>query len=323
MQFFLRAALFLFAPFLGCAGTPVSGELTHADPHAKAFVAEYVVMRRTADARTLRSLVRAISSGRYFTRVERRVMARWHRDPPTRTRWLAQLARTRKRLLELTRLAKTRLLDGPEAKDLSQSQRSLTHMQRRNAAWKAIYSKVNPRDYPFVLRASDALRLQVIDGCTSASRIFCLLAQTAGLDARPVEASNLETLREIWKPNEKRMQKTVNGHKMALVKLGTNWRLVNTNSYAPLKAMPYEILTELDGKPLMPQSLAGKVIRLPSAQVADGRRSPVLVVTAVGKKGTTSLGEYSQDANLNLAVSGNPDDATCKNPALKGLMKSR
>ena len=63
------------------------------------------------------------------------------------------------------------------------------------------------------------------------------------------------------------------------------------------------------------------MLRLPSMQVADGRHSPRLVVTNVGKEGIQDLGEHSLSENLNLAVSGDPGSPLCTNPALRTILE--
>jgi len=269
---------------------------------------------------TVRSLIRAIRARDLFVKVDRRIMARWHREPTARATWLERLQRTEARIEGLHDIARGRLLTGDEAADLSRAERTLRLMQRRDAAWRRVYSKVEPRDYPFVLTGRKALDLGVLDGCTSASRTFCLLARAAGLEVRLVGASDLAGLRRIWRPGEERADGGVNGHKMALVRLEGTWHLVNTNYHAPTRNPPYEILDSLNGESVDPGTLPGKVLRLPSMQVADGRRSPALVVTDVARPDAENLGEFTREANLNLAVSGDPASPMCRNPALVEIL---
>jgi hypothetical protein len=275
------------------------------------------------DLRTLRSLVRAISGRRLFTRIDRPMMARWYRDPQAQTDCKDRLADRAARVKHLRVTRETRLLTGREAQDLARLGRNLQDMQRRRKAWEEVYASVPPRDYPFVLGPEEALTQRVMDGCTSASRVFCHLAQEAGFDARPVMASNLDSLMQIWRTGMERSRGNVNGHKMALVEVKGRWYLVNPNYFAPTEAEAYEIFTELDGKALTPDTITGKVLRLPSMQVDDGRRSPRLVIVGVGKRGEVDLGEFSLEANLNLAVSGKPDSKICVHPALLELMPDK
>lgn len=287
---------------------------------AMAIVKEYAVGLDDPGLHTVRSLIRALTTRDLFVRVDRRVMARWQKEPITRASWVVRLQRTGDRIARLEAVAKKRLLDGEEAAELARERRRLRRMKRQEAAWLAVYSKVKPRDYPFVLTGRQVLELGVIDGCTTASRAFAVLARAAGLEVRLVGASNLDTLREVWRPGRERAEGGVNGHKMALVRIKGRWRLVNTNFHAPARDPAYEILDVVNGKPVRPETLPGQVLRLPSMQVDDGRRSPRLVVTNVGAPDAEDLGEHSFAANLNLAVSGDPLSPVCRNPALVPLL---
>jgi transglutaminase-like putative cysteine protease len=283
-------------------------------------VKEYAVGLDDPGLHTVRSLVRALTTRGLFVRVDRRAMARWHQDPDARTSWLARLRRISDRVARLEATARKRLLDGEEAAELNRARRTLRRMQRQDAAWLAVYSRALPRDYPFVLTGRHVLELGVLDGCTTASRAFSVLARAAGLEVRLVGASNLDTLRGIWQPGRERAEGGVNGHKMALVRIEGRWHLVNTNSHAPARDPSYEIFDTVNGKPVTPETLPGQVLRLPSMQVDDGRRSPRLVVTNVGSPDAEDLGEHTFAANLNLAVSGDPSSPLCRNPALVALL---
>lgn len=313
----MRICLVFAALVAGCAAPPPASPPCVA---ARSLVKERAVGLEAPGLHTVRSLIRAIRSRDLFVKVDRRIMARWRREPSARATWLERLQRTSARVEELRAIAGERLHTGDEAADLSRAERILRLMRHRDAAWRGLYSKVEPRDYPFVLTGRKALELGVLDGCTSASRTFCLLARAAGLEVRLVGASDLEGLRHIWRPGEERVDGGVNGHKMALVRLEGTWHLVNTNYHAPARNPPYEILDSLKGEPVEPGTLPGKVLRLPSMQVADGRRSPALVVTGVAGPDAEDLGEFTREANLNLAVSGDAACPTCRNPALVDVL---
>ena len=51
-------------------------------------------------------------------------------------------------------------------------------------------------------------------------------------------------------------------------------------------------------------------------QVEEPGRSHHLLVTGVGAAGVLDMGERSLESNLNLSVSGDPKDPTCRNPAV-------
>jgi len=310
---------------IGLASGAPTQEQPRAGPAdvARAFVTEYAVGLDAPGLHTVRSLIRALTTRDLFVRVDRRVMARWHRDPDARASWLARFRRIADRVARLEATAKKRLLDGEEAAELNGARRNLRRLQRQDAAWLAVYSRALPRDYPFVLTGRKVLELGVIDGCTTASRVFSVLARAAGFEVRLVGASNLDTLRAIWRPGRERAEGGVNGHKMALVRIKGRWHLVNTNLHAPARDPAYEILAVVNGKPVSPETLPGQVLRLPSMQVDDGRRSPRLVVTNVGSPAAEDLGEHTFEANLNLAVSGDPASPLCRNPALIALLGGR
>jgi len=291
-----------------------------SDKIAMAFVREYAVGLDDPGLHTVRSLIRVLTTRDLFVRVDRRAMARWQQKPIVRAAWVVRLRRTGDRLARLEAVSKNRLLDGEEAAELSRMRRQLRRMKRQEAAWLAVYSRSKPRDYPFVLTGRQVLELRVIDGCTTASRAFSVLARAAGLEVRLVGASNLDALREVWRPGRERAEGGVNGHKMALVRIKGRWHLVNTNFHAPAGDPAYEIFDVVNGKPVSPETLPGQVLRLPSMQVDDGRRSPRLVVTNVGSPDAEDLGEHSFAANLNLAVSGDPGSPLCRNPALVALL---
>ena len=107
---------------------------------------------------------------------------------------------------------------------------------------------------------------------------------------------------------------------MALVRVRGQWHLVNASYFAPHADPAYEIFATVDGHPVAPETLPGTVLRLPSMQVQERGRSPQLVVTCVGAPDAEDLGEHSLEANLNLAVSGDPASPLCRNPALTGLL---
>lgn len=313
---------FLFSAMGGCAlAGRVSPASSDASTAAHDFVDEYAVGLDAPDLRTVRSLVRALCSRRLFTKVDRRRMRQWHRDPERRAKWLERMDRLAATVERLESLAATRLLDGEEASDLRRAGRSLLDMHRKDAAWRQVYDKAAPADYPFVLTGRKALELRVLDGCTTYSRAFCVLANAAGIEARLVGSSDLDTLRRVVRPGQEPLPGIVNGHKMVLVKLEGCWHLVNTSYYAPDRDPAYEIFAELDGEPISPETLRGKVLRLPSMQVADGRRSPELLVTSVGAPGADNLGEQSLASNMNLSVSGDPENPLCQNPALGKLLE--
>ncbi|MBN2491330.1 MAG: hypothetical protein JXQ29_10835 [Planctomycetes bacterium] len=289
------------------------------DP-VRAFVAEHAVGLDHPGLPTVRSLIRALATRDLFVHVERPVMAGWHRDPAARTAWLARLERLSGRIAGLRATAGARLLEGGEAAELASAERALHRMKRQDAAWREVYSAARPADYPFVLSGRQALALGVLDGCTTVSRTFCLLARSAGLEVRLVDAANLDELRRIWRPGRARGEGGVNGHKMALVRAEGQWHLVNASHFAPHAEPPYEIFAAVDGRPVAPETLPGTVLRFPSMQVQARGRSPQLVVTCVGLPEAEDLGEHSLEANLNLAVSGDPASPLCRNPALTGLL---
>jgi hypothetical protein len=304
--------------------SPLGGTQPVTPPRdiARAFVKEYAVGLDDPGLHTVRSLIRALRTRDLFVHVERSVMARWHRDPVARAAWLARLERVAGRVAGLRSTAAARLLGEEEAAALAGAERVLHRMGRQDAAWREVYSAVQPADYPFVLSGRKALELGVLDGCTTFSRAFCVLARAAGLEVRLVGASDLAALRRIWRPGQERAPGGVNGHKMVLVRVEGRWHLVNQSVYAPHAEPAYEIFDTVDGQAITPETLPGTVLRLASMQVDDGKRSPELVVTGVAPATAEDLGEHSLEANLNLAVSGDPSSPLCRNPALCALLDS-
>ena len=315
---FRIAAVFTALLLAGRATAQPTGDVCEA---ARSLVKERAVGLDAPDLATVRSLIRTLCARDVFVKVDRRLMARWHRDPASRAAWLERLRRIQARITELRNTASRRLLTGNEAEDLARAEQTGRVMQRREEAWQAVYARVPPADYPFVLTGRRALELGVLDGCTSASRVFGELARAAGIEVRLVGSSDLTGLGRIWRRGEKRAEGGVNGHKMALVRLAGQWFLVNTNFHQPARPNAYEIMDSLGGKPVRPETLVGTVLRLPSMQVADGRRSPALLVTQVAPPGAPDLGEFTREANLNLAVSGDPTCAICRNPVVARVLE--
>jgi hypothetical protein len=106
----------------------------------------------------------------------------------------------------------------------------------------------------------------------------------------------------------------IDGHMVALVKIDGQLAPVNCTYFEPYSLdedIRYEILTSFEGRPINPDELRGKILRLPSFQKESFPPSELLIV-GVGKGPDDDLDVENHVALMNLSVSGDPNDPTCR-----------
>jgi len=101
---------------------------------------------------------------------------------------------------------------------------------------------------------------------------------------------------------------------VALVKMNERWALVNCTRYEPFShddETRYEILYKIGGEDVSPDSLLGKVLKIPSYQREDLPPSQLLVV-GVGKDKNDDLDVENHRALMNLSASGDRESPICR-----------
>lgn len=192
-------------------------------------------------------------------------------------------------------------------KEIDKLKRDLAGVDKTYAAYTQAYSKHNKRDWPFCLAGEQYIMLEVIDGCTSVAKTFITLANAANLfdDIRLIITKRYEDLKkhiDILGSGEV-PSTTINGHQMVLIKDGDNWYLINVTFYrqgGKTGVEQFEILDQINGVPVDPQTILYREIDLPPMQ---GRGLQRLVSAAVGKDRYDDLGVHTWEEAMRIGTS--------------------
>lgn len=193
-------------------------------------------------------------------------------------------------------------------REINKLKQDLAGVDKAYAAYTQAYSKHNKRDWPFCLAGEQYITLEVTDGCTSFAKTFITLANAANLfdDVRLIITKRYEDLKEHIDllGTGKVPSTTINGHQMVLVKDGDKWYLVNVTFYrqgGKTGVEQFEILDQIDGVPVDPQTILYREINLPTMQ---GQNLHRLVAAAVGRDRYDDLGVHTWE------------DAACKGTSI-------
>jgi hypothetical protein len=254
-----------------------------------------------------------------FIKIERPMLKAWIRDPTLIETFQTDLSMKEKRLAELDKLRLKRILVEKEYQERLKLMRDIFFGNHNLRICENLFKhkQMSPEDLAFVVSGSEAIQHQVRDGCTTMTHLFITLAKAAGLkDVRFVVGANVSEFREACPClSQGRISDVeIDGHIVALVKIDGKWALVNSTYFEPYSLdnnTRYEILTSFEGNGIRPEELRGKVLRLPSFQKENFPPSELLIA-GVGKDSDDDLEVENHTALMNLSVSGDPRDPTCR-----------
>jgi hypothetical protein len=254
-----------------------------------------------------------------FIKIDRPMLKTWIRDPSLVDPFRAGLAVRKKRLTELDDLKLKRALSESEFKERRDLTRDVFSGNHNLRVYEDLLRTKTMRaeDLAFVASGSEAIEHRVQDGCTAMAHVFIVLAKAAGLkDVRFVVGANVSEFQQACpRLGLNRVPDVeIDGHMVALVLIGRKWALVNCTYFEPFsleESTRYEILTSFEGKDIVPEKLGGKILRLPSFQRENFPPSELLIA-GVGKDADDDLEVENHKALMNLSVSGDPDDPTCR-----------
>lgn len=180
------------------------------------------------------------------------------------------------------------------------------------------------RDLPFAVSGSEAVEYGISDGCTTATKTFIVLAKAAGIEEIRFVGTGCTSDYNRACPTigvNRDSNVTINGHWFALVRIQDRWALVNCtyfNSNSIYESGRYEILYELDGMPILPETLMLKVLRIPSFQREDICHNR-LYVQCVGMDQNDDHDVENHEALMNMSVSGDRDCPICQYSQFQAL----
>lgn len=308
--------LVLFLPFR------LFGEEYRADSlEVTDIVREFVAKHQIggSDLEIVHKIIEITHDPFLFIKIDRPILKAWLRNPTLTETFKTDLAVKEKRLAELDRLRLKRILVEKEYQERQDLRRDIFFGNHNLRIYENLLKnkKMRPEDLAFVVSGSEAIQHQVRDGCTTMAHLFITLAKAARLkDVRFVVGANVSEFRKACPClNQGRISDVeIDGHMVALVKIDGKWVLVNCTYFEPYSLdnnTRYEILTSFEGDEIRPGELRGKVLRLPSFQKENFPPSELLIA-GVGKNPDDDLEVENHMALMNLSVSGDPRDSTCR-----------
>ena len=254
-----------------------------------------------------------------FIKIDRPELKKWIADPSLAEEFRARLDGKKKRFAEYNRLRIEKILTEQQHEERRELTREVFFGNHNLRVFDHLLRNklMRPKDLAFVVSGSEAIEHSLRDGCTTMAHLFITLAKAAGLkDVRFVVGANVSEIRkacfQIGKPRIQDVE--IDGHMVALVKIAGRWALVNCTHFEPYSSdagVRYEILTALEGKEITPESLAGRILRLPSFQKENFPPSELLIA-GVGKDPDDDLNVENHTALMNLSVSGDPKNPDCR-----------
>lgn len=308
--------LVLFLPFR------LFGEEYRADSlKVTDAVRKFVVQHHIAgsDLEIVRRIIEITHDPFLFIKIERPMLKAWIRDPTLMETFRTDLSIKEKRLAELDRSRLQRTLTKKEYQERVDLMRNVFYGNHNLRIYENLFKhkQMNPEDLAFAVSGSEAIQHKIRDGCTTMTHLFITLAKAAGLkDVRFVVSANVSDFRKAC-PCLSRARISdveIDGHMVALVKIYGKWALVNCTYFEPYSLdnnTRYEILMSFEGNVIRPEDLRGKILRLPSFQKENFSSSELLIV-GVGKNSDDDLEVENHTALMNLSVSGDFQDPTCR-----------
>jgi hypothetical protein len=312
----LSSVLFIL-PAISMCSKGYRADSLKVTEEVRAFVATHHISG--SDRQIVHKIIEITDDPFLFVKTDRPLMKSWIRDPVLVETFKAALSKKQSRLAEIGFGPSGGLLSAEgaqERRNLLQEVFFDTHNLRVYDGLLK-HKKMRPEDTAFVVSGSEAIQYRVRDGCTTMAHVFIALAKAAGLkDVRFVVCANVSEFRQACPlSNRNRLTNVeIDGHMVALAKIDDQWALVNCTYFEPYSLdedVRYEILTAFEGKPINPGELRGKILRLPSFQKVSFPPSELLIV-GVGSDPDDDLDVENHIALMNLSVSGDPNDLTCR-----------
>lgn len=284
-------------------------------------VREFVAAHRIAgsDREIVHRIIEITHDPFLFIKTDRPLLKSWIRDPKLVEAFQADVSVKQGRLAEIGRTTQNRLLSAKEAQERGDLVREIffgTHNLRVYHNLIKI-KKMRPEDTAFVVSGSEAIQFRIRDGCTTMAHLFIALAKAAGLkEVRFVIGANVSEFLQAcpFGGHDRLRDVEIDGHMIALAKMDGRWALVNCTYFEPYaldEDVRYEILTSFEGKEIRPEDLRGKILRLPSFQ-KEGFPPSELLIVGVGVDPDDDLDVENHAALMNLSVSGDPRDPSCR-----------
>jgi hypothetical protein len=285
----------------------------------KAFVAEHNITGSDLDK--VHRIIEIMHDRFLFTRIGRRKIQDWLREPKEAEVFESQLRKSVKQLRQINDKRMTALLSKDEYKRRKKLEEFIFYGIHDLKVYNSVLKTkdIYPRDLPFVVSGAEAVEYGIADGCTTATKTFIVLAKAAGIkEVRFIPTGNVLDYNKACQTAGKIRKKgvTINGHFFALAKIQGKWALVNCTYFEPYSledSIRYEIFFWLDGEEVSPEMLKNRILRIPSFQ-REGKPSPPsrLYVIGVGKDSDDDLDIENHTALMNMSVSGDRNSAVCK-----------
>jgi hypothetical protein len=285
----------------------------------KAFVKEHNITGSDLDK--VHRIIEIMHDKFLFVRVKRRRIQGWLKEPKNIEEFKNQLRKAEEELRQINEKRLTALLSKDEYEKRKELQKFIFHAKHDlNIYYNVIRKKeIYPQDLPFVVSGAEAVEYGIVDGCTTATKTFIVLAKAAGLEeVRFVPTGNVPDYNKacLAKGEARKQGVTINGHFFALTKIQGKWALVNCTYFEPYsmeESIRYEIFYELDGEEVSPDMLMNRILKIPSFQ-REGKPAPPnrLYVIGVGKDNDDDLDIENYNALMNMSVSGSRSSSICK-----------
>ncbi len=281
------------------------------------FVADHRIAG--SDTEIVRTILEVTHDPTLFMRIDREMLKTWIRDQGLASQFEDSMGAKKSRLDTLHQKTIGGLLTVGEARE----RRDLLRETFLGAHNLRVYhnllknKKMLAEDLAFVVSASEAIRHHVQDGCTTMAHVFIALAKAAGIeDVRFLVGANVSELLQACPLAGRNREESVeiDGHMVAVVKIDGRWAIVNCTYLEPYAVDPdvrYEILTSFEGGAIVPEKLTGKILRFPSYQ-REGFPPRELLIVGVGSDPDDDLEVENHTALMNLSVSGDPGDPSCR-----------
>jgi hypothetical protein len=254
-----------------------------------------------------------------FIKVNRPLLKTWIRDPSLVNKFKLDLEGKKRRFNDWSSKRNEMILTKEEFEERRELIRSIFFDEHNIGVYENLlrHKNILAQDVAFVVSGSEAIEHRVRDGCTTMAHLFIALAKAAGIkDVRFVVCANvceyLEACPQLGKPRNESVE--IDGHMVALVKIDERWALVNCTRfepYSPENETRYEIIYEIDGEKVSPDTLLGKVLEIPSYQREDLPPSKLLVV-GIGQDKDDDLDVENHRALMNLSAGGDRENPICR-----------
>ncbi len=291
-------------------------------------VSEFVAMHNISGTvlEKVHKILEVIHDRNLFIKIDRERIQSWITYPDNAEEFKRNMEWASNSLEQLNKLRTIWPLSQAQSSQREQLEETIFYGKHDLLVYANVIKKkdIYSRDLPFAVSGAEAVEYGIADGCTTATKTFIVLAKATGIEeirfvgtgctsdynrACPVVGINRDPA------------VTINGHWFALVKIQDRWALVNCtylDPYSTNEASRYEILYELDGMPILPETLMLKVLRIPSFQREDICQNR-LYVQCVGNDQDDDHNVENHEALMNMSVSGDRDCSICQYAQFEAL----